>query len=66
MKNSPNKFQSNRLDKLKGKKKGTELHDDPLRHQPPTPQDVQRVQRISQRPQKNMMRTGAPKGKKGA
>ena len=28
-------------------------HDDPMRHQPPTPQDIQRVQPVSQHQQKD-------------
>ena len=67
MKNSPNKFFGNKLKNINSlKNKAPDVHDDPQRRQPPTPQDIQRVQKISQRPQKSQMRTGAPKGKKGA
>ncbi len=46
--------------------KAPDMHDDPQRRQPPTPQDIQRVQPISQANQKDHIgKVNDPKSRKG-
>ena len=49
------------------KLKAPDLHDDPLRHQPPSPQAIQRVQPKSQANQRNnRVRGNVPQNRKGS
>jgi len=47
------------------KMKAPEMHDSNVRRQPPTPQDIQRVQPVSQSNQKNNQGKSETKSRKG-
>lgn len=47
------------------KMKTPEMHDTPVRRHPPTPQDIQRVQPVSQSTQHNHPGKSETKGRKG-
>ena len=54
MKKSSSKPQGNKGKQINSlRNKPPQMHDDPMRHQPPTPQDIQRVQPVSQHQQKD-------------
>ena len=68
MKNSPHKFHGNKMKQINSlRTKGPVKHDDPMRNQPPTPQDIQRVQPVSQKFHKGQIgKTRGPKSNKGS